>query len=106
MAATETSVPVPVTADVPVASAVAPYIYEFVFNDAFDDATFAQYSGASDELKAEIHKVANSLKNILTLKPGIRTISSYAYYGADTFKVTLMNSSWIPPPPADDAVAA
>lgn len=73
------------------------YKYEFVFNDGFDDAVFNQYSDPSDGLKTEVQKTANSLQSILKIKPGIRSISSFSYYLDDTFKVTVVNTSWVPP---------
>lgn len=73
------------------------YKYEFLFNDQFDDTVFNQYDNASDGLKTEIQKTANSLASILKIKPGIRSISSFSYYENDTFKVTVVNTSWNPP---------
>lgn len=73
------------------------YKYEFVFNDGFDEAAFNQYSDPSDGLKTEIQKTASSLQSILKIKPGIRSISSFSYYLDDTFKVTVVNTSWVPP---------
>lgn len=73
------------------------YKHEFIFNDGFDDTIFNEYTDASDGLKVEIQKTANSLHSILTIKPGIRSISSFSYYLSDTFKVTVINTSWIPP---------
>lgn len=73
------------------------YKYEFIFNDQFDESVFNQYSDISEGLKAEIQKTANSLQSILKIKPGIRSISSFSYYLNDTFKVTVINTSWVPP---------
>jgi len=72
-----------------------PFIYEFIFNDQYDDAIFSEYNEASDELKIQIQITANNLKNILKLKPGIRSISSFAHYLNKSYKVTLVNTSWV-----------
>ena len=73
------------------------YIYEFKFNDSYNDDVFNQYNNPSDELKIEIQKTANSLQNILKIKPGIRSISSFSYYLNDAYKVTVINTSWVQP---------
>jgi len=71
-----------------------PFLFEFIFNDQYDDSVFSQYSQASDELKIEIQTTANNLKSILKLKPGIRSISSFSHFLNNAYKVTLINTSW------------
>uniref|UniRef100_A0A6C0KUP5 Uncharacterized protein n=1 Tax=viral metagenome TaxID=1070528 RepID=A0A6C0KUP5_9ZZZZ len=77
------------------------YLYEFIFTDQFDDSIFSQYSNASDPLKVQIQNTTNSLKNIIRIKPGIRSISSFSNYLDNTYKVTLINTSWVPPSDGD-----
>jgi hypothetical protein len=75
----------------------ADYVYEFMFLDNYSDDIMNAYPDTSNELIDVIKNTLSSLKNILNLRPGIRTISTYANLNNQRFKVTLTNSNWQPP---------
>jgi len=77
------------------AAAIPQHIYEFIFTDSYSDDVFNQYSNASDALKLQVQNTANNLQNILKIKPGIRSISSFANYDNNQYKVTVINSLWV-----------
>jgi hypothetical protein len=75
------------------------YDYEFVFDDDFDQAVFDMYPipDTDNTLQQIVVNVVSALKTIQGIYPGIRCITSYAQHDTQTLKITILNTSWVPP---------
>jgi len=76
------------------------YDYEYSFNDGFDiniyNANPISQTDTDNTLQLIVATITNKLSVILTTQPGIRCICSYGHHDANTFKITVTNTHWVP----------
>lgn len=70
--------------------------YEFIFEDNFNQLVFEQCPYYDTTLMGLVTGITSSLRDVILGQPGVRVISSFCTYDNRKYKVTLVNTEWVP----------